>query len=121
MTHLGAITNIEWMAGTGIFLGLVVVVAGVWLIWGGRSGWGARPEGLARWRDRQVAATRLTLGVCVILLGYHAAAWMCPPGWLGFSVPRERWWILVVGVAAAAGGSLLSDWLGRREKRVTEP
>ncbi len=53
-------------------------------------------------------STILTLSMCVLVLGYHIAAWAIPH-WLALHVPAHRWWMLVGGVVLAAAGSVLAE------------
>lgn len=121
MTMQGMVTGAEIRTGAGISIGLMLVLAGAWFIWGPRVGLGRFPAGLARARDALSVPTRMTFGLSLMLLGYHAAAWMCPETWLELRVPLSRWWLLMGGVALAVAGSLVSDRLGRSSGRVTDP
>lgn len=87
----------------GLVAGAIVMAAGLAAIRAGRQG-------------RRVSPTRLTAGVCGLILGYHIAAWSMPPDWLTLRVPFSRWWVVAVVVVTAMGGSLLAD---RLERRVT--
>lgn len=57
-------------------------------------------------------STILTLSMCLLVLGYHFAAWAIPH-WLALHVPARRWWMLVLGVLLAAGGSVLAERVER--------
>lgn len=99
--------------GGGLFLsvaacvlGGVLMALGAWLVWGGR---GKAPLPHGGRLGRLSLATRTVLGLSAMLLGYHAASWASPGHWLPFRVPVERWYVLVGGVVAAAGLSLLTD------------
>jgi hypothetical protein len=66
------------------------------------------------WVAALTAPTRYALGLCAIALGYHLVAWASPPAWFPVSVPMERWWVVVAGVALTVGGALLGDRIERR-------
>ena len=68
--------------------------------------------------SRQVNPTRLTLGLCGLIIGYHVMAWSMPDGWLALRVPVTRWWAVVLVAALALGGSLLADRLDGRVTHV---
>jgi hypothetical protein len=53
-------------------------------------------------------STVLTLSLCVLVLGYHIAAWTIPH-WLALHVPVHRWWMVVGGILLALGGSALAE------------
>jgi len=109
----------------GYSAGLCCLVFGLWMVWGGRATPGespdASPGGPAAWRDRLTEATRLTLGLCGLFVGYHLASYVSPPTWLGLRVPPERWWLLAGGVALAILGTLGTDWVVDRVQRPDSP
>lgn len=113
MSLMGAVAAAEIRAAAGILLGLGLVILGAWLIWGPRVGLGAWPARGAAWRDALAGATRLTLGLCALLAGYHAAAWLCPTHWLEYRVPLSRWWLLAAGLGVALVGCWVSERVGR--------
>lgn len=84
-------------------------IFGAWLVWGGR---GTPPTPTGPWHARLSRTSRAVLGLCIMLLGYHAASWASPDHWLPFRVPLERWYLVVGGVLAAIVGSL---WADRRQ------
>lgn len=57
-------------------------------------------------------STMLTLALCIMVTGYHIAAWAVPV-WLPLHVPAGRWWLLVGGVGLAIAGSLVAEKLER--------
>ncbi len=66
------------------------------------------------WRMGLREPTRMGVGVSSVFLGYHVIAWVAPDRWRPLSVPQDRWWIVVLVVACAIGGSLLMDkWQAR--------
>ncbi len=113
--------NVLWpVPGFVVVLGysaaLCFVVFGLWMVWGGRAepGQTRKPSpmgGPNAWRDRFTEASRLTLGLCGLFVGYHLASYVSPSHWLGLRVPPERWWVLVAGVAIAVLGTLGTDRL----------
>jgi hypothetical protein len=100
--------------GVAIYAGAAAVfLTGVWFLWGGRRpGSGQEVEHhrlLARWRAGMSIPSRLAVGLSLILLGYHFAAWNSPESWRLLKVPREYWWAVIAGCAALGGGSLVAD------------
>lgn len=61
-------------------------------------------------------STLYTMALCVMVVGYHVAAWTVPT-WLALHVPARRGWILGAAVAAAVAGSILAERLERRDDR----
>ncbi|MCC6677898.1 MAG: hypothetical protein IT436_12200 [Phycisphaerales bacterium] len=117
--------------------GAGVLCAGLWMLWGrrvyaedrgpGESGMeevGAEEAGPAEgmqgggsFRDRFSEPTRLVIGLSLLLVGYHLAAWGAPDGWFGVKVPRDRWWLLIGGLAIAVMASLALDRLEQKKSR----
>ena len=56
--------------------------------------------------------TLFTLGMGVVVLGYHVAAWGVPR-WLPLQVPVSWWWALAAGLVLAIAGSVASERLER--------
>lgn len=125
-----------WL-GALVAPGLALLVGGVWMVWGKRAARTestgqaaaataagaseARPDGWAgawvrarAWRDGLTQPTRLVLGLCAILVGYHVLAYVLPGHWLPLRVPVERWWWLGVGVVLAVGATLGLDKMEKR-------
>lgn len=112
--------------------GAGVLIAGLWMLWGkrvvpaGPGGGGADeheavgdgPAAGARpgrsVRERFSEPTRLVIGVSLLIAGYHLAAWGAPEAWFGVKVPRDRWWILAVGLPGAVLASVGIDRLEQR-------
>ncbi|GEM_PF-2423449 len=69
---------------------------------------------LVVWRATLTAASRLVVGICLILGAYHIAAYASPDAWFGLKVPRERWYILAAGVVLALLGTATADRLESR-------
>lgn len=66
------------------------------------------------WRMGLREPTQMGVGVSSVFLGYHVIAWVAPDRWRPLSVPQDRWWIVVLVVTCAIGGSLLMDkWQAR--------
>lgn len=61
--------------------------------------------------------TRMAVGVSSVFWGYHVIAWLAPERWRPLSVPQDRWWMVVLVVVFAVGGSL---WMDRWQARVGE-
>ena len=62
--------------------------------------------------------TCLTLGICLLVCSYHAAAYSLAPVVSLVAVPMDRWWLLLAVCAVAVGGSLLADRLESRESEI---
>lgn len=94
-------------------LGAGIIGTGVWLLVRARQtmpGTACDPPLPAIGAVRR--STLYTLAMCVIVTGYHIAAWTVPHV-LGLHVPAHRAWMLIVGVALAVAGSV---WAERIEK-----
>lgn len=113
-------------AWLGVMAGAVVAAAGLFVMRFTRTRGSCQdsPEGgaegseagLLGWLLGQTSVpTRLSLGVCLMVLGYHLASYALPTGWLWLRVPPDRLWILGVAVVGLVGGSLILD---RLEERV---
>ncbi len=61
--------------------------------------------------------TALTLGISLLVLGYHAVAYSLLPVVTLVSVPIDRWWVVVVLCVVVLAGSLFADRIegGRSE------
>ena len=95
-------SNLIWIG-----VGAVHAIAGVWLLRGGR----AQPQEKPRIPSRP---TRTLIGVLLIVVGYHAAAWGCPDDWFPIKIPIRLWWVPAVMASFALAGSL---WVDAREVR----
>jgi hypothetical protein len=95
-------------------LGAGVVIAGLWLLTRARR---TAPDASCDPPLPLVGSVRrstvYTLAVCVMVLGYHVAAWTVPHV-LALHVPAHRAWMLLAGLALTIGGSL---WAERIEAR----
>jgi hypothetical protein len=76
--------------------------------------------GANAWRDRLTEATRLTLGLCGLFVGYHLVSYVSPSTWLGLRVPPERWWLLAGGVALAILGTFGTDKVVEKVHRESD-
>lgn len=102
----------SWQLDLGQLAGLagavVLVGAGLWVLWAARH----RSE-----HERVVLPvvgrvgnpTCLTLGLCLLGCGYHAAAYSLLPGVVLVAIPIDRWWILVVVCAVAMSAGFAAD------------
>lgn len=91
-------------------LGFVII--GAWFVWGGRHvREDAAPGAAARWRNNLTLPTRSAIGLALMVLGYHFAAWISPYQWRILHVPREYWWVVVGAAVVAIVASLLMDRL----------
>lgn len=109
-------------------LGLVgavpLVLGGLWMLRGGRAfdpgqaskrqDLGMEPGPHVLWGMSQ--ASKTVVGLCLLIVGYHVAAYTAPASWDLLRVPLDRAWILALGLAAAVGVSLGTDGLERGEK-----
>lgn len=110
------------LAVAGIVAGGICAIAGLIIMKrpdAGRTGaWAARlaalvPFGLLRSSQEGASEpTRLTVGVGLMLLGYHVAAWASPDPWFPVKIPPDRWWMLATGLLLAAGVSVAADKAG---------
>jgi hypothetical protein len=102
-----------------IVLAAVLVPFGVWMLWGGRD-FSPKPlddhlhppppprTRLHGFRESLTRASRTTLGLCAIIVAYHAVAYTHPRIDL-MQVPIERWWVLALGVLIAVWASIGMD------------
>ncbi|GDY00661.1 hypothetical protein LBMAG48_30640 [Phycisphaerae bacterium] len=115
----------------GLLIPAIMLIAlGLWMLWGRRGAlnqqerhredvkaamqgaaltrdtWRTR---LAQWRDTRTEPTRLVLGMSMLMLGYHIAAYVLPPYILPFHVPWDRAWILGLGIAGVVTASMAID------------
>ena len=97
---------ISVVAILGAAVGAAVVIAGAWLL--------REPSAGAR-RASLSVPTRMALGLTLLVLGYHVAAWSLPDSWTPMKVPLERWWMLAAGAGAMIGSSVAMD---RREEEA---
>jgi len=102
----------------GLILAGALAVAGGTLLWSPRRAAGPKghpsegetaDDGLGPRRFGLSEPTRLVLGLCLLVLGYHAAAYSLPSHWIALHVPASKWWLLATGVGLAVGGSLAAD------------
>lgn len=105
-------------------LAAMLVLLGVWLLWGQRgedaverrTGRKIRTKwwfgGIDAWSRTLTTPTRMTFALTALLLGYHVAAWTAPGHVLPFRIPLDLWFILVGGAVLACVASL---WMDRRQ------
>lgn len=97
-----------------------VIGLGVRVLWFGKS----RSHGTADeasvsvrglgWFARLTPPTQIVIGLGLVLVAYHVAAWVSPPEWFALQIPREQWWVLCVLVGLGVGGSLVAERLERQ-------
>lgn len=83
--------------------GAVLATGGGTLLWSGR----------AQQVGKLSPPARVAVGLAGLFLGYHLIAWAIPMAPM-LQVPKERWWVVVGAAVAAAGLSVLTDWLQNR-------
>ncbi len=105
-------------------LAAMIVLLGVWLLWGQRgeeaverrTGRTVRTKwwftAIDAWGRRLTMPTRMTFALTSLLLGYHLAAWTAPGHVLPFRIPLDLWFLLVGGGVLACVASL---WMDRRQ------
>jgi hypothetical protein len=121
-----------WQVVLGGLVGALICGAAGWVLWGRRQDLDreqqaadiaalTRPDHAARtserlraWRHRLSEPTRLAIGVSLLLVGYHSAAYLFPDQWLAFRIPESHWWALCGIVLALVGGSVAMDRLEGR-------
>lgn len=89
---------------------------GAWFVWAGRH---AEPEApartlLGRWKAGLSFPTRAALGLSVMLLAYHGAAWISPWQDRLLMVRREYWWVVVGALTLVVALALLADRMESR-------
>jgi hypothetical protein len=60
--------------------------------------------------------SRAAVGLTVMIVAYHGAAWVSP--WQGriLMVRRELWWVVVCAAVVVVGLTLLIDWMESRRR-----
>lgn len=110
-----------WQAA-GLVAGLVLAGGGLYALRFSRTrgaGSGGEPEEsrtgvLESMLGRTSVSTRAAIGLSLLVLGYHLAAYALPTGWLWLKVPAERLWILGLVIAVVVGGSIVLDRVDER-------
>jgi hypothetical protein len=105
----------------GYTTGALLALAGLWLIWGGRhvvTDDSPPRAPLPRWRASLSHPSRTAIGLSLLFVAYHAAAYASPIQGRLLMVPKERWWIVIAGPAVVIIASLLID---RMERRTPAP
>jgi hypothetical protein len=102
----------------------LLALSGLFMLWGGRDfseppldDQGDNPPPrrtpLHALRRNLSRPARTALGICALILAWHAVAWTHPHLPL-IQVPLARWWALAVGTFLAVWGSLAIDRYERR-------
>lgn len=88
-----------------VVLGVALVGAGLWWLWGGRCGW------LPTHRVQAAcsAPTRAIVGFAHLVLGYHLVVWGLRLEQGPIQFPRRYWPWVVLGAAAAIAASMWLD------------
>lgn len=108
LTHI-----LTLVAGAG------VVASGLGVLWGHRivahEGGEAEVEGKRwagpGWLTQQM---RLVLGPCLMIGGYHLAAYGSPDAWFPLKVARELWWVVPAGIGVCVGATAWLDRIAAR-------
>lgn len=94
-------------------LGLILLGAGFWVL---------RAEGSRRRFGSAVTdPTRYTVGLCLLIGGYHLLGYALPDAWLPLKVPRERWYLVPAGIVLALGLSFAGDSTRRMSQEGNDP
>lgn len=100
----------------GLTIGISIIALGMYLLRCGRTR-GVSDDNTSETPTPSFLGlsipTRLALGFCLLLLGYHACAYSLPPHWISLKVPANRLWILALFSGVLVGGSLLADRVAR--------
>ena len=116
------------LAGAGLALGVALAVCGVWVLRVARTRQPAdagadvaTAETDRPWHERaseqlgrgMSVPTRTTLGVVLLVGGFHVFAWSAPAAWGVLAVPADRWWLVAGGGVLALIGAATADVLER--------
>ncbi len=104
------LTPILLLAAT---LGLILCGAGLWVL----KADGSR----RRFSSRTSDPTRYTVGLCLLIGGYHLLGYAVPDAWLPLKVPRERWYLVPTGIVLALGLSFAGDSTRRMSQEGNDP
>lgn len=96
----------------GCLIGAVMLAAGLLWVGGGRWRWLPRLRG-GRLGGRALSEpTRMVIGLSHLVLGYHLVVWSVPMReHRPIQLPRQNWYWLATGCAAAMAGSIALDRL----------
>ncbi len=95
-----------------VVLGGVLAIAGLVVVRSSRTRDGAlvpKPLPFGTWSPS--VPTRYVLGISLLLLAYHLAAYGFPVNWVPLRVPVDRFWMLAVALAGACAVSIVVDIL----------
>ncbi len=104
------IAQIAGLAGAA-----VLAAIGIWALWRARHRADENERVVMPMVGKVGSPTCLTLGLCLLVGGYHAAAYSLLPRVVLVAIPADRWWILVAVCLVAVGGALAADSIERRE------
>ena len=98
-------------AGAAVVFGL-----GAWFVWSGRRGGGEgrTRTALERWRAGMSVPSRAAVGLTLMIVAYHGAAWVSPWQAQLLAVPLERWYVVAGAALLVVGLTLLTDWVEAR-------
>ena len=93
-----------------------VFVIGARFVWSGRRGESQAQAKtfVGRWHAATSLPSRAAVGLTLMLLAYHGAAWVSPWQDRLLIVPVERWYIVGAAAALVVGSTLLIDWMDSR-------
>lgn len=94
----------------GLVAGVGLVAAAMWVLWTARHR-GAAERAVLPIVGKVGNPTCLTIGLVLLVSGYHAVCYALQPVVTLVSIPMDRWWLLVLIGGIAVGGSLLADRL----------
>jgi len=111
MRALPASGTPAWVAVLVCLVAALVFGLGAWFVWSGRR---SEPVPAARtaigtWRAGLSPPSRAAIGLTLILVAYHGAAWVSPWQANLLMVPLERWYIVASGAALVVGLTLLTE------------
>lgn len=105
--------------GPGHVGGLVaaggMLAAALWVLWAARARRDEQHRVVLPGIGKVGNPTCLTLGLCLAVGAYHAAAYSLLPVVALVAVPLGRWWVVAGAIAVAVAGSLAAEALERRE------
>ena len=107
-----------WVMALAYLAAAALFAFGLWFLWASRRTSEATPQtALGRWQASLSRPSQAAVGLGSVLLAYHAVVYTGPSTWQLLMVPRQWWWLLVLGVAVLVTASLLMDHTDRHDQR----